>query len=488
LLLAAGKKPTQAAELIEIATRPDVDLFHTADGVAFADITVDGHRETWSLNSRGYRRWLRREFYNLRKSAPNSDAMSQAMGVIDAMAHFDGEEREVYLRVANVNDVIYLDLCNDAWQVVKITDEGWEIVDEPPVRFRRKRGMQEIPRPLKGTNITTIGGLKDHLNVDQTSFVLVVSWLLAVLRGVGPYPVLGLTGEQGTGKTMLARLLQMLVDPRTGGIRSMPKDSRDLYIAAMNGHLLVFDNLSGIPAELADCLCRLSTGGGFATRSLYTDDDEVIFEGQRPIALTSINDVASRSDLADRALLVQLEPISEDDRKLEKCVFRDFNKARPAILGALLDVVSHGLMQLPTTNMNRLPRMADFALWARACEGAIWETACFTAAYDANRADATDTVLDSDEVATALRRYLLPGRSFVGTATALLEALNEMVAGSTCRSKFWPQTPKGLSGKLTRLAPALRNSGIAIDHYRVGKRSTRMMSIKREEPDDDLRE
>ena len=459
-----------------------------ADGVAFADITVDGHRETWSLNSRGYRRWLRREFYNLRKSAPNSDAMSQAMGVIDAMAHFDGEEREVYLRVANVDDKIYLDLCNDAWEAVEITDEGWDIVANPPVRFRRKRGMQEIPRPIRGANIETVGGLKGHLNVDQTSFVLVVSWLLAVLRGVGPYPVLGLTGEQGTGKTMLARLLQMLVDPRTGGIRSMPKDARDLYIAAMNGHLLVFDNLSGIPAELADCLCRLSTGGGFATRSLYTDDDEVIFEGQRPIALTSINDVASRSDLADRALLVQLEPISEDDRKLEKCVFRDFNKARPAILGALLDVVSHGLMQLPTTSMNRLPRMADFALWARACEGAIWSTACFTAAYDANRADATDTVLDSDEVATALRRYLLPGGSFVGTATALLEALNETVAESTRRSKFWPQTPKGLSGKLNRLAPALRDNGITIDHYRVGKHRTRTMSIKREEPDDDFQE
>ena len=159
---AGEKKKSQAEELIEIATRPDVDLSHTADGVAFADITVDGHRETWSLNSRGFRRWLKREFYNLRKSAPNSDAMSQAMGVIDAMAHFDGEEREVYLRVANVDDKIYLDLCNDAWEAIEITDEGWDIVANPPVRFRRKRGMQEIPRPIKGANIETVGGLKDR--------------------------------------------------------------------------------------------------------------------------------------------------------------------------------------------------------------------------------------------------------------------------------------------------------------------------------------
>src|SRR4029078_13114342 len=150
------------------------------------------------------------------------------------------------------------------------------------------------------------------------SFVLVVAWLLAILRGRGPYPILALTGEQGTGKTLLAEVLKSLVDPRTAGIRALPADARDLYVAAINGLVLVFDNLSGISAEISDCLCRLSTGGGFATRSLYTDDDEVIFEGQRPIAMTSITDVASRSDLADRTMIVNLEVLSEQKRRTEQ--------------------------------------------------------------------------------------------------------------------------------------------------------------------------
>lgn len=191
---------------------------------------VNGHRETWQLKSKGFRWWLRRAYYQKTEGAPNSDAMSTAMEMLEAKAHFDGQKREVYLRVAHVDDVIYLDLCNDDWSAVKVTENGWEIVEEPAVRFRRKRGMKEIPAPVHGADIKTLGGLKEHLNVDQESFVLVVAWLLAILRAAGPYPILALTGEQGTGKTMLAELLQRLVDPRTGGIRSDAKRlARSLY-------------------------------------------------------------------------------------------------------------------------------------------------------------------------------------------------------------------------------------------------------------------
>ena len=98
---------------------------------------------------------------------------------------------------------------------------------------------------------------------------LAVSWLLAILRGRGPYPILALTGEQGTGKSLTADMLRSLLDPHTASLRSLPRDTRDLYVAAINGHVLVFDNLSGVSTEISDALCRLSTGGGFSTRALY---------------------------------------------------------------------------------------------------------------------------------------------------------------------------------------------------------------------------
>jgi hypothetical protein len=460
------KKRTQAQVLIEIARGPEVELFHSRDRTAYADINVDGHRETWALQSQGFRRWLRRMYYEETGGAPNSDAISTAMGVIDARAHYDAPERDVYLRVAAFEQRVYLDLCDDKWRAIEIDSGGWRVADGPPVRFRRTVGMLPIPEPMRGGSIYE---LKDHIRLNEQDdpdghgFVLLISWLLAVLRGCGPYPILGLTGEQGTGKSFLADLLRRLVDPHTAPLRSLPRDVGDLYVMAINGHVLVFDNLSGITPEISDALCRLSTGGGFSKRGLYTDSEEVLFDGQRPIALTSITDVANRSDLAARLLMILLGTIPDDKRRPETELREAFEKARPRILGALLDIVAHGLMQLPHTRLNRFPRMADYALWIRACEGAIWDTGMHMAAYEANRQDAADTVLEEAPVAVQLRRYMERRPECTTTAGDLLGELDKLAPEHVRRQIQWPKSPRGLSGQLTRLSRALRRVGIVIN-------------------------
>src|SRR5436305_515316 len=83
----------------------------------------------------------------------------------------------------------------------------------------------------------------------------------------------------------LGRLLRSLVDPSVTPLRSEPREVRDLMIAATSGWVVALDNLSRLPQWLSDSLCRLSTGGGFATRELYTDSDEVLFDAQRPALL-----------------------------------------------------------------------------------------------------------------------------------------------------------------------------------------------------------
>jgi len=102
----------------------------------------------------------------------------------------------------------------------------------------------------------------------DNDFVLVVAWLVAPLRNSGPYPVLALSGEQGSAKSTLTAILRELLDPNTAPLRALPREDRDLFIAATNGHVLAFDNVSGLPAWLSDTLCRLATGGGFAVRQL----------------------------------------------------------------------------------------------------------------------------------------------------------------------------------------------------------------------------
>ena len=227
----------------------------------------------------------------------------------------------------------------------------------------------------------------------------------------------------------------------------MPREDRDLFIAANNGHVLAFDNVSGLPAWISDTLCRLATGGGFAVRQLYTDQDEVLFDAARPVILNGIEDIVTRPDLADRAIFLTLEAIPEERRRPEKELWAEFNAARPQLLGTMLDAVSHGLKMLPDTQLDSLPRMADFALWATACETAVWPPGTFGAAYVGNRDEAVDSIIEADPVGCAIRSLIGTRTEWTGTASDLLGALDEEVGEKVRKSKAWPSS-----------APACQNS------------------------------
>jgi len=219
-----------------------------------------------------------------------------------------------------------------------------------------------LPVPQGGGSIEE---LASFLNLpSRNDFVLVVAWLLATLRTGGPYPALAISGEQGSAKTVLSKLLKDLVDPNVAPVRSLAREERDLVIAASNSHVLAFDNLSGLSHGLSDAFCRLATGASFGLRQLYTDADEVLFQAARPIILNGIDDVIGRSDLADRALFPTLPPIADRRRRVERQLWREFEVARPRILASLLDAAAHGLRNVAGIHLEELPRMADFALWA----------------------------------------------------------------------------------------------------------------------------
>jgi hypothetical protein len=470
-----GERRTQAQVLIELATGVGVDLYHSPEGTTFADIHINGHRETWPTKSNGFRRWLRRAYYEETGSAPNGEAMSTALALIEARAQFDGVKRPVYLRVAGHEAAIFIDIGDEAWRAIEVDSEGWRVVNSPPVRFRRTPGMLALPTPLLGGKIEE---LRQHVNLSDDAFVLAVGWLLTVLRGRGPYPILALNGEQGAGKTTAADMLRRLVDPHAAPLRALPREVRDLAIAANNAHVLAFDNLSGIPPDVADALCRLSTGGGFATRALYSDDEERIFDGQRPVVMTSIVDVATRADLADRTLVGLLQAITENERKTERRVRAAFENAAPHILGGLLDAISHGLKRESSVHLNRLPRMADHAVWVRACETAFQQEGLHLQVYDQNRAEAAEIVLESDPLATALRAHMDARTEVTTTSTDLLQTLSGLIPDHIRRSKEWPPNARALSGRLRRLAPALRGIGIVMTFEREGHDRRRLISIK----------
>jgi hypothetical protein len=468
-----GRGPKQADILIDLTQA--ADLFHSPDGIGFADLDINGHRETWPIRSKGFRRWLARRYFEATSGAPSSEALQSALNVIEAKAHFDGPERPAHVRVAGLDGKIYIDLCNETWRAIQIDATGWRVVDNPPVRFRRASGMKALPAPARGGSIAA---LRSFLNVQSDAdFTLVVAWILAAMRDKGPYPGLVVSGEQGSAKSTFSSIVRALLDPNTAPLRALPREDRDLFIAATNGHMLVFDNVSGLPAWISDTLCRLATGGGFAVRQLYSDQDEVLFDAARPVILNGIEDIVTRPDLADRAIFLNLAAIPEDRRRPEAELWRVFEAERPRIIGALLDAVVEGLRRLPTTRLPKLPRMADFALWATACETALWAPGAFWSAYSGNRDEAVDAVIEADPVAAAVRAMIAGQTEWTGTASDLLDALGKMAGERVVKSKIWPDSPRALSGRLRRAATFLRKTGVEIGFEREGRARTRMIRI-----------
>ena len=282
-----------------VAMAGDAELFHDGDE-SFARIETAGHRETWRIGAKAFRNWLQNKFWMVNRSAPSSQAVQDALGVLQGKALFEGEQKATAVRVAGRDDCIWLDLANGAWQAVTVDASGWRVVDNPDVVFVRPRGMLPVPAPERGGSLDE---LRTLLNVESDDdWLLIPGWLVAAPCLSGPYPVLSVNGEQGSAKSTLCRILRALVDPNVAALRSAPRNERDLVIASTNGHIVALENLSRIPDWLSDALCRLATGGGFGTRELFSDGEEKLFSGQRPVILNGITETATRSDLLDRAI------------------------------------------------------------------------------------------------------------------------------------------------------------------------------------------
>ena len=377
------------------------------------------------------------------KSGMSKSAINAAIDDFDTRAICSSTVRDVHIRVAGDRGDVYIDLCNDAWQAVRVTSAGWSIIDFPPVRFQRTVGMLPLPMPECGSKIEA---LRPFLNTTDLDFMLVVAYLLAVLYPRGPYPILILYGEQGAAKTNFLRLLRSLTDPHEVASNALPPSARDLFIAARNTHLQTFENVSRLSDEMADNFCRLATGGGLRLRTLFKNFEETLFRGARPIAFEGISNVVSRADLQDRSIILQLENISR--YKMERELLAEFDRQRPGIFGALLDMMVRGLELLPVTRLVSPPRMADFAHLAVACG-----VDQFEAAYAANRQNAINIMLSHDPVAKAVRALVEGKKKWVGIMEDLLDILGPTTGIKSTRK---------LSDDLRRLAPMLRTVGVHI--------------------------
>lgn len=453
------KEPTksQSTLCVELVTHGGVELFHSPEQVGYATVRMtDGIQRTMPIRSQSFRQWLSRLFFVHHRKTPSSTAVADAQNVLLGMAIHEREEHKVHVRIARDDDQIFLDLGDDTGRVVEVNASGWLIHDHSPVKFIRPAGLFPLPKPTKGGSLSE---LRRFLNTSDQDWSLIQAFLVACLNPAMPLPLLILNGEQGTAKSTTSRILKKLIDPSKGDLRQQPRDARDLMIAAANSWLLAFDNFSNVPAWLSDCFCRLATGGGFATRQLHTDAEEAIFEARRPVLMNGIPELAEHADLLDRAIVVRLQPIPDGARRLEKELWRDFERAQPAIFGAILEAAARALRDQSSVHLQSIPRMADFAIWAVAAEPEFDrpDGLSFLECYCENRSTSTAHVLEGEPFVDVMMSLVAQHAGcWEGTCSELLKQLKDHAPEDLPKSQDWPKRANVLSNRLSRLGSTLR--------------------------------
>jgi hypothetical protein len=498
----APKQIAQASFLVDLVVSR-CELFCDRHGEPHACLLATHaggeHRETHKLRSMGFNHWLRLAYYAEKNGAPSSEAMSTAIKTLMAKARYDGLRREVFLRSAALDGKVYVDLADDQWRAIEIDSDGYRVLDDPSVHFRREAGMLPLPAPSSIEPRKGIEKLRELLRLrDARDFVIIVAWLLAALASRGPFTVLIFLGEPGATKSSTAYAVRSIIDPNASPLRLKPREPRDVFIAANYGLVVAYNNLSNLPEWLSDTLCVVSEGSGESRRELYTDADESLLYARAPFLLSGIENVVVRGDLAQRTLFIHLASVPNVERLTEDDFKGRLKRAHADILGALCGAVSMGLRREKTLKLPALPRMATFFHWVSACEPPLWEAGTFEAAYESNAKGATEDVIEGEKAASVLRGFMTSRARWQGTATQLLGELvafvkrpvREAEASSAeafgrrdslaqeqaaaqikeAREKAreilgagWPKAPNALSGQLKRAGPALRKIGIAIE-------------------------
>lgn len=454
----SDKKTSRLTDLIKLA-ESSCELWHDENSEPYASFDVNDHKEHWAIDSRGFKEWLSRQAFIKKIGSISKDAMADACANISGIAKYEGKKHPTGRRVMLHDGAYWIDLSNDDWQAVRINSSGWQVVDNPPVRFLRNRNFRPLPMPTSGGNVWDLFEL---LNVPKDDELLVLAWILECYRQDTEYPVIELTGEQGSAKSTTQNVLRLFIDNNEVMLRARPKTVEDVYVAAHNGHLISYENLSGLSSDLSDAFCVVATGGGYSARTLYTNGEETTLRAKNPIILNGINRVITKPDLLDRSITISCPLI---ERRISKSAHKKkTDELAPSIFGGLLDLFSKSLKKLPSVNIDPaiIPRMTDFTMLGEAMSRALDnDSGIFVNKYIETRKEAVSSAIDATPLGRAIISFIDCGLSHTGTVGNLLNRLNdfEQKAGIE-HGDFWPKSPRKLGDELRRLAPALRQVGI----------------------------
>ncbi len=465
----AQRRSSQADELIALAEASGIELFHDQFSDPWACVPFGERQEIVRIRGRFFQRFLARISWQAQEKAPSSETLRAALNVLEAKAIFDGKRHDLYVRLAWHEGALWYDLGSSA---VRITAQGWQIVDKPPILFRRFPGQRPQCLPERGGSITKV---LDFVNLPgnqpkDTRLLFTVHLVASCIPDV-PRPIFQITGTKGSAKTTLGRVVQRIVDPNEKDVLAFPDSPREFIQTLAHHYFVVFDNLGQLPKWASDALCRAVTGAGFSKRELYTDDDDILYSFKRAIALNSIWSVAAVSDLLDRCVIYQLPDLGSHES--EEAFWARFEAEKPLLLGGLFDTLSAAISH--KAELRSVPiraRMADFALWGMTIAKALGaEPEEFLAALAENSRISQGEAIQASPVGICLLKMLEQHEeSWMGSSTQLLTKLKEFAASAGVDERSLPRDASWLSRRLKELAKDLEVCGWKVHLEHSGDR------------------
>lgn len=474
------KKISQCDILMELATEK-TQLFCDEYNEAFAKVSMGDHFEIWPVSSRSkdFRNWLIVKYYREIGTIPSSSNVNNVIDTIRALAWENRQQYKLHIRSAWFQDCIFYDLANAMWQSIKIYPGGWQIINNPPILFRRYPHMKEQPLldpqgdPKK---------LMEFINIeDEKQKLLYLCSIITDIIPDIPHVVKVLYGQEGSTKSTTSKITRSVIDPSAAlTCRSYTQKKEFVQYLAHN-YCCVLDNLSAINTNLSDLLCSAVTGDGDTKRTLYTDDGDTIFVFKRSFIINGINNVVLRPDLLRRSVLFELHPPKPNMRATESDLWRNFEASRSFILGGILNTLAKAMQIYPQLKLERLYDMADFTLWGAAVAEALGATAeAFLDAYESNKTLQMKQAILNNAVAHAVTVLMAEKSEWSGSPTRLLFELENIANKEKMdvKSKNWPKAANALMRKLNEVRTTLSRIGIEVTEKHMGNKG-RMIILKK---------
>jgi putative DNA primase/helicase len=437
-------------------------LFRWA-GDLFVTVLMQPGTRTLSLEGQEFKDWVSGRLYAAKLRGMTDRQWEAWLAPLRAEARHGRLVYPVSLRVApREGGGLWINLGTD--QYVEVTATGWHVRDTTPVRFLRPGTMLPLPVPVRGGSIAA---LRPFVNTTEHGFHLAVAFVLACFNLEGSYPLLELQGGQGTGKSTMTELLRRLIDPSSITRRGVAVKEEQVALAARQHHLLTMDNVSYVSPEMSDVLCRVSTGGTFEKRKLYTDDGLVVMSLKRPCILNGIGTQVHRSDLLDRTWSLEVQRMPADKRLPERVLAERVEAALPGIFGAVCDGLVTAVRDVDHVTLKESGRLADAEQWVTAAEpGLGLRPGTLTRAIHLSRED-------------AIRRALEEYPAFWAAMQRLARQQWEgSMADLQRETAMEHKTPQQVGQLLSRLGPVMERAGVRVEEQKQGHAWTKRYWVK----------